>query len=81
MTPFSPKEFRRHVVVFNLHKEDCIRLVFPSGARVKEKSGFLQGDYPDGRRLSVFHDMGEVESRKSTLQRVIKRWLMTLDKD
>lgn len=77
---FNPKEHRRHIVVFNFYKQDCIRLVFPSGARVKDMSGLLQGDYPDGRRLALFRDMREVESRKATLQRVIKEWLVTLDK-
>lgn len=80
LTPFNPKEYKRHIVVFNFYKQDCIRLVFPSGARVKDMSGLLQGDYPDGRRLALFHDMKEVESRKATLQRVVKEWLVTLDK-
>lgn len=48
---FDPKEYKRHIVVFNFHKQDCIRLVFPNGARVKDKSGLLEGDYADGRRL------------------------------
>ena len=31
MKPSNPREFKRYVVVFNLYKKDCIRLVFPSG--------------------------------------------------
>jgi hypothetical protein len=80
LPPFDPKEFKRHIVVFNFHKQDCIRLIFPSGARVKDKSGLLEGDYPDGRRLAQFHDMREVESKKESLQRLVKQWLVTLDK-
>ncbi len=80
LPPFNPKEHKRHIVVFNFYKQDCIRLVFPSGARINDKSGLLQGDYPDGRRLALFHDMREVESRKSILQRLVKQWLVTLDK-
>src|SRR5215472_4964593 len=34
MKPSDPKEYKRYIVVFNLHKKDCIRLVFPSGARI-----------------------------------------------
>jgi hypothetical protein len=30
------------------------RLVFPSGAKVKDASGLLEGDYADGRRLAMF---------------------------
>lgn len=80
LPPFNPKEYKRHIVVFNFHQRDRIRLVFPSGARVKDKSGLLEGDYPDGRRLALFHDMREVQSRKAVLQRVVKQWLITLDK-
>ena len=80
LPPFNPKEHKRHIVVFNFYKQDCIRPVFPSGARVKDESGFLEGDYPDGRRLALFHNMREVESRKSILQRLVKQWLVTLDK-
>lgn len=80
LAPFNPKEHKRHIVVFNFFQQDCIRLVFPSGARVKDKSGLLEGDYPDGRRLALFHDMREVESHKADLQGVIRQWLATLDK-
>ena len=77
---FNPKEYKRHIVVFNFYKQDCLRLVFPSGARVKDKSSLLEGEYSDGRRLALFRDMREVESRKATLQRLVKQWLATLDK-
>lgn len=80
LPPFNPKEHKRHIVVFNFYKQHCIRLVFPSGARVKDKSGLLEGDYPDGRRVALFHNTREVESRKEVLQRIIKQWLVTLDK-
>src|SRR6266480_6999213 len=62
MKPFDPKEFKRHLVVFKLDRKDCIRLVFPSGARVKDKSGLLEGDYADGIRLALFHNMEDVKS-------------------
>lgn len=80
LPPFNPKEHTRHVVVFNFYKQDCIRLVFPSGARVKDKSGLLEGNYPDGRRIAMFRSMSEVESRKAALQGIVKQWLITLDR-
>jgi hypothetical protein len=79
MAPFNPKEYKRYIVVFNLYKKDCIRLVFPSGAKVKDTSGLLEGDYADGRRLAMFHDVEDVESKEKALQRVIKKWLTLLD--
>ena len=80
MKPFNPKEYKRHLVVFNLYRKDCIRLVFLSGARVNDKSGLLEGDYADGRRLALFHNMEEVISKKTPLQSVIRKWLETLDR-
>ena len=80
MRPFDPKEYKRYIVVFNLYQKDCIRLVFPSGAKVNDKTGFLQGEYADGRRLAFFPNVDEVKSKKKVLQAVIKKWLMLLDK-
>jgi len=81
MAPFNPKEYKRHIVVFNLFRKDCIRLVFPSGAKVGDASGLLEGDYADGRRLAMFSSMDEVQSKRPQLQRVIKKWLSVLDKN
>jgi hypothetical protein len=80
MAPFDPKEYKRYLIVFNLYQKDCIRLVFPSGAKVKDTSGLLEGNYADGRRLAMFHDIKEVKSKQKTLQQIIKKWLKLLDK-
>jgi hypothetical protein len=79
MGPFNPKEYKRYIVVFNLYQRDCIRLVFPSGAKVKDTSGLLEGDYADGRRLAMFYDLNDVKSKEKALQRIIKKWLTLLD--
>lgn len=80
MKPSDPKEYKRYLIVFNLFQKDCIRLVFPSGAKIKDTSGLLQGDYADGRRLAFFHNMEEVRSQTKTLQQAIRKWLSLLDK-
>ena len=80
MKTSNPKEYKRYLVVFNLYRKDCIRLVFPSGARVSDKSGLLEGDYADGRRLALFHNTEEVMCKQSPLQSVIRKWLETLDR-
>jgi hypothetical protein len=81
MKPFNPKEYKRYIVVFNLYKKDCIRLVFPSGAKINDASGLLEGDYADGRRLAIFYNIGDVESKGKALRRAIERWLKFLDKN
>jgi len=80
MRPFDPKEYKRYLIVFNLFQKDCLRLVFPSGARVNDKSGLLTGTYADGRRLAMFRSIDDVHAKKDAVQQVIKEWLRTLDK-
>jgi hypothetical protein len=79
MKPFDPKEYKREIAVFNLFK-GRIMLVFPSGAKVKDVSGLLEGDYKDGRRIVIFKDMKDVKSKEKALQKVIKEWLTLVDK-
>jgi len=80
MKPFDPKEYRRHLVVFNFYRKDCIRLVFWHGDRANDKSGLLEGDYPDGRRLAHFADAKELTSRKKALTAVLKAQLKKIEK-
>jgi hypothetical protein len=79
MKPFDPKEYKREIVVFNLHK-GRIMLVFPSGAKVKDASGLLEGDYKDGRRITVIKDPEDVKSKEKALRKVIREWLKLVDK-
>jgi len=79
MKPFDPKEYKREIIVMNLHK-NRIMLVFPSGAKVNDTSGLLEGDYKDGRRLATFKDMEDVNAKAETLQNIIKEWLKLVEK-
>jgi hypothetical protein len=80
MKPFNPKEYKRYIIVSNFFKKDCIRLVFPSGARINDTSGLLEGDYPDGRRLAMFYSLKDVKEKEPLLKKAIRKWLKTLDK-
>ncbi|MBP7239983.1 MAG: DUF1801 domain-containing protein [Saprospiraceae bacterium] len=79
MKPFDPKEYKREIIVFNLHK-GRIMLVFPSGAKVNDKSGLLEGDYKDGRRTCVFADLDDVKTKEKALKQVIRTWLTMIEK-
>jgi len=81
MAEFDPKKHKRHVAVFNLFKKDCVRLVFPSGARIADETGLLEGAYADGRRLALFSSTGDLKSKKTALERAIKQWINTLEKN
>jgi hypothetical protein len=52
--PFDPKEYKRDIVVFNLHKKDFVLLVFPTGATINDTTGLLEGKFPDGRKWQSF---------------------------
>ncbi len=80
MKEFDPKEYKREMIVFNLFKAR-IMLVFPSGAKVKDSSGLLEGDYKDGRRTIVFKDLKDVKAKEKALQSIIKQWLALVDKN
>ena len=78
MEDFDPKEYKRDMIVMNLHKGK-IMLVFPSGAKVNDTSGLLEGDYKDGRRISIFKDLNDVKEKQKALQKIIKDWLKLVD--
>jgi hypothetical protein len=75
MQPFKPKEYKRHIVVFNFFRKDCVRLIFLRGALAGDKSGLLEGDYADGRRLALFHSADEVMAKKKALQKITRTLL------
>ena len=80
MQPFKPKEYKRYIVGFNFFKKDCIRIIFLRGALAKDKSGLLEGDYADGRRLAIFYSLAEVKEKKKELQKIIKALLKQIHK-
>ncbi len=79
MKPFDPKEYKRDIAVVNLHKGYAL-LVFPTGAKVNDTSGLLEGDYTDGRRLVKIMDKQDLKSKEKALKEVIKKWLKLVDK-
>lgn len=74
MKDFDPKEYRRDLMVFNLHK-GRILLVFPTGAMIKDETGILEGTYTDGRRLITITDMADAKAKMTSLKTVVKAWL------
>jgi hypothetical protein len=79
MKEFDPKEFKRDMIVMNLFK-GRIMLVFPSGEKVNDISGLLEGNYKDGRRISTFKNLNDVKEKEKPLKKIIKDWLKLIDK-
>jgi hypothetical protein len=80
MKPFNPKEYKRYLVGFNLFQKDCVRLIFLRGASVKDKTGLLEGEYKDGRRLAMFKSLKDVKTHEKALQDILKQLIKTADK-
>lgn len=80
MKPFDPKEYKRDIVVVNLHKKNLVLLVFPTGARIPDQTGLLEGKFTDGRKTAIFTTLDEVKSREHDLKSVVKLWLHTVEK-
>ncbi|MCK9411006.1 MAG: hypothetical protein M0Q53_01815 [Prolixibacteraceae bacterium] len=53
----------------------------PSGAKVNDKSGLLEGNHKDGRRVTIFKDLNDVIAKQKELQKIIKDWLKLVDKN
>ena len=78
MEPSDPKLYRRYLVIFNLFRKDCVRLVFWGGANAKDPTGLLEGTYADGRRLALFRDMDAVKSNAKALGNIVRDQLKAL---
>jgi uncharacterized protein YdhG (YjbR/CyaY superfamily) len=77
---FDPKEYKRDIVVLNLHKKDQVLLVFPTGAGIDDKTGILGGMFKDTRKIVTFTTLDEVKHKEKDLQLVIKQWLQTVER-
>lgn len=80
MPPFDPKEYKRDIIVFHLRKKDQVLLVFPTGAKINDTIGVLEGKYTDGRKTVTIKSIEDFEAKKDSLQQVIKQWLALVDK-
>ena len=80
MQPFDPKAYKRDMIVLNLRQKDHVLLIFPTGAKVANSHGILEGNYQDGRRMVTIESLTELDTKKEALQLVIKDWLQLVDK-
>ena len=80
MKPFDPKEYKRDIAVVNIYKKEYVLLIFPTGARIKDSSGLLEGSYTDGRRMVKVMDTQDLKVKEKALQQVIIAWLNGVEK-
>ena len=80
MEEFNPKEYKRDLIVFNLIKKDCVMLIFPTGDKITDNSGLLEGMFEDTRKVIKFTSAHKILQRKEDLQNIIKNWISKIDK-
>jgi hypothetical protein len=80
MAPFDPKEYKRDIVVYNVHKKDEILLIFPTGAKVTDSTGILEGKFTDSRKSVRIASMEDLLVKEKDLKKVIRQWLLVVEK-
>jgi hypothetical protein len=80
MKPFDPKEYKRDVLVLNIHRKEQILIVFPTGNKINDTSGILEGNYTDGRKLLKIKDLKDAKWKKNALQNAIRDWISKIEK-
>src|SRR6185503_3673206 len=66
--------YKGYLVTFNLWEKKRVLLIFHNGAILKDKSGILEGSYPD-RRLLYFADKKDIKVKQAALEDLIKQWI------
>jgi len=79
MKPFDPKEYRRFIVNFNFYRQDNLRIIFLRGADVTDKTGLLEGDYKDGRRIASFKSIDDLKRKEKELKSIICQVIKLMD--
>lgn len=80
MKPFDPKEYKRFIVNFNFYKQDTLRIIFLRGAEATDKTGLLEGDYKDGRRISSLKSIDDFKKKEKDFKSIIKQLIKLIDK-
>lgn len=63
----------------NLRNKEYVLLVFPTGAKVKDTTGLLEGAYADGRRMVKIGNVKDARDKKKALKIRIKAWLALVE--
>jgi hypothetical protein len=76
MKPFDPKEYKRDILVCNIHRGKIL-LVFPTGAKVLDNLG--GNNYPDGRKIIAIEDLDDLKAKENAIRKIIQEWLTMVE--
>ncbi len=71
--------YKGDMTVIHVRAQQHVHLVWPSGAEIGGDSAVLEGDYPDGRKMSYFRSMAEVKAKQSQLKQAVRAWMRIQD--
>jgi hypothetical protein len=77
MASFNPKEYKRDILVCNLHRGQIL-LVFPTAAKIAD--GVSGKNYPDGRKIITIKDLEDFKNKQNDISQVVNDWLALVDK-
>jgi hypothetical protein len=72
--------YKEDLGAFNLRATQYAHLIllFPGGAGMDDDMGLLEGNHKD-RREAKFHNMDDVNAKKSALEALVQRWVALRD--
>jgi hypothetical protein len=72
MMSFDPKEYKRDILVCNLHRGKIL-LIFPTGGKLPDN---LNGkNYPDGRKIIEIESLIDLKTKEDDLKEILHAWL------
>lgn len=70
--------YKDYMATFNLWATEHVHLIFHNGAILNDKTGLLEGNYPD-RRMLYFKDMTDIQLKKNALEDFVRQWIALMD--
>lgn len=80
MKNFNPKEYKRDLIVLNLHRKNEILLIFPTGDRLTDPQNIFEDQFNDSRRMVKITGIDDARAKAPLLQTVIRQWLEGIEK-
>jgi uncharacterized protein YdeI (YjbR/CyaY-like superfamily) len=71
MERFTPRDSKRDIVFINYQATEYILAVFPHGRSFQDKTGLLEGDFKDGRRIIKFTGLKDIKSREEVFKKLL----------
>lgn len=79
MKTFNAKEYKRDLVVINLHRGKIL-LVFPTGNAIDPGIKLKGKNYPDGRKIVEIESLEDANSKAAALRLAVADWISKIER-